>query len=73
MVGLTACLSLLVACLLSVCGAQRVQSPLNASDAPALRLSAVTSQDEFTVLTHPRFRNHQVRVKKTDFCDPTVK
>lgn len=27
----------------------------------------------YTALTHPRFPAHQVRVKKTDFCDPTVK
>ena len=36
-------------------------------------LASVTSQDEFVALTHPRFPAHQVRVKKTPFCDPTVK
>ncbi|GJE84749.1 peptidase S10, serine carboxypeptidase [Phanerochaete sordida] len=39
----------------------------------ALTLStAVTAQNEYTTLTHPSFGRHQVRVKKTDFCDPTV-
>ena len=27
----------------------------------------------FTALTHPNFPSYQVRVKKTNFCDPTVK
>lgn len=27
----------------------------------------------FTTLAHPRFPAHQVRIKKTEFCDPTVK
>ncbi|KAG6897684.1 hypothetical protein C0992_012433 [Termitomyces sp. T32_za158] len=27
---------------------------------------------EFTTLSHPRFPNHQVRLKKSHFCDPTV-
>lgn len=37
-----------------------------------VHLSSLTS-DEFTVLQHPRFPSHQVRVKKSHFCDPTVK
>ncbi|KAJ3984287.1 Alpha/Beta hydrolase protein [Lentinula detonsa] len=36
-----------------------------------LNLSALES-DSYTVLQHPRFSNHRVRVKKTMFCDPTV-
>ena len=28
---------------------------------------------EYTALTHPRFPNHRVRIKKSNFCDPTVK
>ncbi|KAG6916576.1 hypothetical protein DXG01_006347 [Tephrocybe rancida] len=36
-----------------------------------LHLSSVGS-DEFTALSHPNFPNHQVRVKKSYFCDPTV-
>jgi hypothetical protein len=40
---------------------------------PILQLSSITAKDEFTTLTHPRFRGHSVRVKQTDFCDPTVK
>jgi hypothetical protein len=28
---------------------------------------------EYTALEHTLFLNHRVRVKKTEFCDPTVK
>jgi hypothetical protein len=35
-------------------------------------LSSVTSTD-FTAISHPHFPNHQVRIKKSNFCDPTVK
>ena len=38
-----------------------------------LHLSELGSTDEFTSLVHPKFPHHQVRVKKTKFCDPTVK
>ncbi|KAG6829682.1 hypothetical protein H0H92_003800 [Tricholoma furcatifolium] len=44
-------------------------SGLNGSE--TMHLSSVAS-DEFTALSHPRFPNHQVRVKKSHFCDPTV-
>ncbi|KAL6306731.1 Alpha/Beta hydrolase protein [Sparassis latifolia] len=37
-----------------------------------LDLSSIASEDQYTALTHPRFPAHQVRVKKTNFCDPTV-
>ncbi|KAJ7099722.1 peptidase S10 serine carboxypeptidase [Mycena epipterygia] len=36
-----------------------------------LHLSSVGS-DDFMALTHPRFPNHRVRVKQSNFCDPTV-
>ena len=36
-------------------------------------LASVNSQDEFLALSHPRFPAHQLRIKKTEFCDPTVK
>ncbi|EPQ59668.1 peptidase S10, serine carboxypeptidase [Gloeophyllum trabeum ATCC 11539] len=36
-----------------------------------LHLSALSSET-YAVLSHPRFPYHQVRVKKTNFCDPTV-
>lgn len=36
-------------------------------------LSSIAAEDGFTVLSLPHFPAHQVRVKKTDFCDPTVK
>lgn len=38
-----------------------------------LHLSSITGDDTFTALRHPRFPAHQVRVKKSNFCDPTVK
>jgi len=36
-------------------------------------LSELGSADDFTALVHPKFPHHQVRIKKTKFCDPTVK
>jgi hypothetical protein len=39
----------------------------------AMHLSSLAAGESFTTLSHPRFPAHQVRVKKTDFCDPTVK
>lgn len=47
-------------------------SPHNASSLQTYSLSSIASGD-YTALSHPRFPNHQVRVKKTQFCDPTVK
>ncbi|KAF9004731.1 Alpha/Beta hydrolase protein [Cyathus striatus] len=43
----------------------------NATQHGSLHLSSLSS-DRFTSLSHPRFPNYQVRVKKIDFCDPTV-
>ncbi|KAH8105485.1 Alpha/Beta hydrolase protein [Cristinia sonorae] len=37
-----------------------------------LDLASVTSEGHYTALSNPRFPNHQVRVKKSSFCDPTV-
>lgn len=37
----------------------------------SMDLSAVSQ--EFTVLSNPRFPSHQVRIKRSNFCDPTVK
>jgi hypothetical protein len=39
----------------------------------AFHLSSVTSTDNYTALSHPRFPNHRVRIKSSEFCDPTVK
>ena len=39
---------------------------------PVEHLSAL-SVDTFTTFGHPYFPNHNVRIKKTDFCDTTVK
>ncbi|KAF7319378.1 Carboxypeptidase [Mycena chlorophos] len=36
-----------------------------------LHLSAVGSSD-YTILTHARFPDHRIRVKQSEFCDPTV-
>ena len=36
-------------------------------------LASITDVESYATLMHPRFPSHQVRVKKTDFCDPTVK
>ncbi|KAI3611465.1 carboxypeptidase y precursor [Moniliophthora roreri] len=38
---------------------------------PVETLSAL-SDVEFTTLRHPLFQRHSARIKKTDFCDPTV-
>lgn len=51
-------------------GTERLHSVANLT---GLGLSAIVQQDGYAALTHPRFPAHQVRVKKTDFCDPTVK
>lgn len=48
----------------------RSQGGLNASE--QVQLSSVSS-DDYTLLSNPRFPGHQVRVKKSSFCDPTVK
>jgi hypothetical protein len=36
-------------------------------------LSSVSASSEFTTLGHAAFPRHSVRIKKSDFCDPTVK
>lgn len=38
-----------------------------------MHLSALSSNGGFVALSHQRFPAHRVRVKKTKFCDPTVK
>ena len=38
-----------------------------------MHLSSIATGEGYTTLSHPRYPAHQVRVKKTDFCDPTVK
>ncbi|KAH9894182.1 peptidase S10 serine carboxypeptidase [Cubamyces lactineus] len=37
-----------------------------------LALSSIVSRNEYASLAHPRFPGHRVRVKKSNFCDPTV-
>ncbi|TDL29185.1 peptidase S10 serine carboxypeptidase [Rickenella mellea] len=37
-----------------------------------MHLSSLNASEQFTTLEHPRFPNHRVRVKQSDFCDPTV-
>jgi len=41
-------------------------------DVPSLNLSSLPSAD-FTILSHPMFPQHSVRIKRSHFCDPTVK
>lgn len=38
----------------------------------SMHLSSVEA-GRYTLLTHPHFPSHRVRVKRTKFCDPTVK
>ena len=38
-----------------------------------LQLSSLQNEREFTTLGHPRFPEYAVRIKKSSFCDPTVK
>jgi hypothetical protein len=45
---------------------------LSFNNAPINHLSSIGDL-EYTALTHPRFPNHRVRIKKSNFCDPTVK
>lgn len=44
----------------------------NAPKSTINHLSAI-GDSEYTALTHPQFPNHRVRIKKSNFCDPTVK
>ncbi|KAL1946614.1 hypothetical protein VTO73DRAFT_14718 [Trametes versicolor] len=37
-----------------------------------LTLSSIASRDEYTAFAHPRYPAHRVRIKQTEFCDPTV-
>jgi hypothetical protein len=39
---------------------------------PSLNLTSVPSED-FINLVHPAYPNHAVRIKRSHFCDPTVK
>lgn len=59
--------------LIAVLAHEDVTKPHVASGVSTMHLSAVSSGDEYTSLTHPLFPEHGVRIKKTDFCDPTVK
>ena len=47
------------------------QEESNSLEVSSMDLSAISQ--EFTVLSHPRFPTHQVRIKRSDFCDPTVR
>ncbi|KAJ7590812.1 Alpha/Beta hydrolase protein [Mycena floridula] len=64
-------LALLWAGFLALAGASQKVLVDPDSTVQTLHLSALSGQ-HFTKLSHPRFPNHSVRVKKTDFCDPTV-
>jgi len=34
---------------------------------------SLLKEDQFTTMHHPFFPKYSVRIKKSDFCDPTVK
>lgn len=74
MLGLLATLGLAAACLVELGTAQLLQVPLKPTDNASSQLlsSAITSTEEFATFGHPKFPAHKVRVKKTNFCDPTV-
>ena len=44
----------------------------NAPKSTITHLSSI-GDSEYTALAHPQFPNHRVRIKKSNFCDPTVK
>lgn len=48
---------------------------LGFNNAPKSTINHLSSlgDSEYTALAHPRFPNHRVRIKKSNFCDPTVK
>lgn len=46
--------------------------PNNAPKSTINNLSSIGHSD-FAAFTHPGFPSHRIRVKKTNFCDPTVK
>ncbi len=59
-----------LALLLSVvAGAFASQIPLDSAD---LHLSSLQSEN-FIALSHPKYPAHSLRIKKSNFCDPTVK
>ena len=57
------CLALIVSVL--------AKTQINSS--ATLHLSSIASEQVYTALHHPNFSAHQVRIKKSSFCDPTVK
>ena len=65
----------LTICIASHVVAGQTQVPLVSSNsAQDMRsLSTITSESVFTKLTHESSSGYSVRVKKTEFCDPTVK
>lgn len=46
--------------------------PINALPIVPESLASLASLDSFATLSHARFPHHTVRIKKSDFCDPTV-
>lgn len=58
---------------LSALGSNGALSPGSPYNVTSMHLSQIKSKDVFTTLMHPKFPGHQVRVKKSQFCDPTVK
>jgi hypothetical protein len=54
--------------------ADKLHNETVSNDLPVLpeSLASLRSIDSFTTLSHARFPHHAVRIKRSDFCDPTV-
>ncbi|KIJ27001.1 hypothetical protein M422DRAFT_191548, partial [Sphaerobolus stellatus SS14] len=57
--------------LIPVLGSQVPFNTESSLQVTPLHLNSIS--ETFTALKHPSFPAHQVRIKRTDFCDPTVK
>ncbi|KAI5122141.1 hypothetical protein M0805_000788 [Coniferiporia weirii] len=53
-------------------GIEGFGEPESTMNFTTMHLASLQATDSFTTLVHPRFPTHQVRIKKSDFCDPAV-
>lgn len=51
----------------------RLATHAPATNISSLHMSLVDLGTKYTALSHPSYPDHSVRIKKSDFCDPTVK
>lgn len=71
---LLTCLQAAILCYVVYASGQTQQPPtVSSNKSPLLTLSTVVAEGAFTELTHESFPSYGVRIKKTAFCDPTVK